>query len=223
MITEENILPDLTPAFNKNLLEVSSDETFREKYSYILDVLLDEFFAQYMSDAGTGYPDYSGYAQITGSQGAEQYSIGDRVMVFNLTNGNFNGIHRVRHVPNQTTIILDSVWNGISVFLGEIWVFKIKRNKLPVNPNGNAVFNVNNFGAGEVGLHYKATDFGMFNIPENFKRYKYLAHEEYYEPIGFTSFGGFTGAGFTNIARVLGATSLPEVGDVIVITQNRSN
>ncbi len=219
MITELNSIPLLSPAFNKNLLEVSSDEIFQEKYSYILDVLLSEFYASELEDAVNTFPAFAGYVQIVGVQGAQQYTIGDKVMVFDNTNGVYTGVHRVRNVPNQTTIILDTVFGGSAISLGEIWVYKIKRNKLPSNPEGNAVFNINSFGAGEVGLHYKITDSGMFNIPENFKRYKYLAQEEYYLPITYTAIASYTFSGFGLVGRVLGANYLPSVGDVIVITQ----
>lgn len=219
MITELNTLPLLSPAFNKNLLGVSSDEIFQEKYSYILDILLDEFLGTYLQDAVNGYPANAGYVLITGVQGAEQYTVGDKVMVFDNTNGVYTGVHRVRTVPNQTAIILDTVFVGSAISLGEIWVYKLKRNKLPSNPEGNAVFNVNSFGAGEVGLHYKVSDSGMFNIAENFKRYKYLAHEEYYLPITYTAIASYTFAGFGLVGRVLGASYLPSIGEVIVITQ----
>ena len=78
------------------MLGVSSDEIFQEKYSYILDILLDEFLGTYLQDAVNGYPANAGYVLITGVQGAEQYTVGDKVMVFDNTNGVYTGVHRVQ-------------------------------------------------------------------------------------------------------------------------------
>jgi hypothetical protein len=220
MITELNVLNLLTPAFNKSLLKVASDQTVNEKFQYLLDTLLNEFEAINVFNASQGYPAYAGFSAFSGGLNASQYVAGDSVAIFDTNTGVHTGLHRVLAVPDDSTIIMDTVWGGPTISNGQIFIWKIKRNKLPASPEGTATFNVNSFAPSLVGSDFEINNVGFFNVPSNWEAFKYLVHEEFYAPISFTAISGISIGGFINVARVTGTSYQPELGQIVTITQD---
>ncbi len=214
-MNELNNVAELTPAFNKNLLKVESTNISNDRYQYIVDVLLNEMLIQYVFNALTGYPQYAGYTALQGASIANQYVQGDSVMFFDVTNNSITGIYKVLAVPDNSTVVIDLVWGGVGFYLGEGWLYKLYRNKLPQLPDGTATFNINGFAPGVVGYHFLKDDFGMFNVPENFERYKYLVNEEYYDPISFNTIEAFN----QNL-RIDSSSRQVPVGTVVQIIQD---
>ena len=214
-MNELNNPPTLSIGFNKNLLKLESTNIGNEKYQYIVDILLNEMLIQYVFDAVTGYPQFAGYTALQGANIADKYTSGDSVIFFDVTNDTITGIYKVLATPDNSTVIIDLLWGGVGFFLGEGWLFRLYRNKLPQLPDGTATFNINGFVPGNVSYHFLLEDSGMFNIFENFIRFKYLSNEEFYTAIGFQD---ITNSGnnilIQNNSRVL------EIGSIVQIIQS---
>ena len=95
-----------------------------------------------------------------------------------------------------------------------------RRNKLPASPEGTATFNVNSFAPSLVGSDFEINNVGFFNVPSNWEAFKFLAHEEFYVPISFTSISSISIGGYINVANVTGTSYQPELGQIITITQD---
>lgn len=210
-----NNVPTLTPAFNKSFLKLESSNVNKEKYQYILDVLTNRLLVQSVSDALTGFPEYSGNVALWGVGGSAVYIAGDSVVFFNETNGEYTGIHKVIAVPNNDVVIIDAPWTGIGYFLQTGFLYKIHRSQLPKAPDSTATFNVNGFSAGIVGFRFDQDDAGLFNIPENFIEFEYLANEKFYEPITGT---GIVAQG--SLAKLTGPSRELTIGSVIQLIQD---
>lgn len=178
MVNNNNQLPELYPAFNKNLIEVESSNFGREKHNYILDILVDKTTHDTVilgSILGFNSP------AIFGGIGTSQYTVGDYVLIRTVVGSvNYEGIRRILLIPNDSALIIDGDFLG-NIISGEIEVFRIFRNKLPSNPEGRAVFDVNGFSTGRVNEDFGLFNVGAFNVPNSFDRYQYLMSEEYYQ------------------------------------------
>tara|TARA_R110002153_G_scaffold189041_1_gene341880 strand:+ start:10712 stop:12865 length:2154 start_codon:yes stop_codon:yes gene_type:complete len=215
MITELNVLPVLSPAFNKNLLKVESDQINNENFSYLFDTLTYRVQIQSLGDAVNGFPAYSGFISLWTVNATQNYKQGDSVVFFDLISGTYTGVYKVLATPNNDIVILDSPYLGVSYFQQTNWLFKISRNKLPVSPDGTATFNANGFASGLVGLRFTLNDFGMFNVAENFAEFEYLTSEEFYSPI----IGNVIGADGINASLLSPSRQIP-IGSIIQLIQD---
>jgi hypothetical protein len=178
MVNNNNSLPILYPAFNKNLLEVESGNFGREKHNYIVDILLDKTVHDFVLQ-GT----ILGFTSpiLFGGVGCSQYSVGDYVLIRTVVGSvNYEGIRRVLLVQNDSTIVVDGDYLG-DITNGEVEVFRIFRNKLPANPEGRAIFDVNGYATGRVSEDFGLENVGIFNVPNSFDRFQSLSSEEYYQ------------------------------------------
>lgn len=214
-MTELNILPLLSPAFNRNLLQLESANINNEKYSYILDILTNEMQVQSLYDAINGFPEYSGNVALYTVNQADGYIKGDTVVFFDVISGTYTGIYTVLAVPNADVVILDTPFLAISYFQQMNWLYKIYRNRLPASPDGTATFNANGFSTGIVGAKFNLTDFGLFNVFENYSRFKYLANEEFYQPLDFTNLVDYNG-----LIRVQSPSRTLEIGNIVQLIQD---
>lgn len=223
MITVKNNTPELAPAFNKMIVELESDNIYKEKFQYLLDVLLYEFQFQTLQNGAVDFIEHSGYIQLIGTENGYNYKVGDAVLIFDTNSGKYTGIHRIRKAVTDNILILDTKFNGGDFINGNSYCFKINRNKLPKNPNGTALFNLHNFATNVIGCHFNLADFGFFNVPENFIDYSFLPNEEYYENITFTAISGFSdGTILTPSVRIEGNNYAPNVNDIVSISLDNS-
>jgi len=180
-----NTIPNLFPAFNRSLLEVESFNFLKEKHSYLVDILADETTHNLVIDAVVfGYP---GFALFFGGVGTTQYTPGDYVLVRTVTATTaYDGVYRVLNVPNDSVVILDAPITNV-VTGADIKIYRIFRNKLPANPEGRAIFNLNGYATGRVTQDFGLNNVGAFNIPNSFDRFLFLPGEEYYENFTYQS------------------------------------
>lgn len=214
-----NTIPQLYPAFNRSLLEIESNNNLREKYNYIVDILADLTIHSVVFDGYIfGYP---GLATIGGGIGAQQYTAGDYVIIRTITaTTSYDGIYKIAFVPNDNAIVLETPFINV-VTGGVIEVYRIFRNKLPSNPEGTALFNVNGYATGRVFQDFDLNNNSAFNVPNSFDRFKYLPGEEYYQP--FTYQGVQNSGGFAQLQLVSGPVfigqTLEITADNFLITQ----
>jgi len=174
-----NTIPELYPAFNRSLIELESFNYLKEKHNYIMDVLSDETVHSLALDSYFwGYP---GALALGGGIGTSNYTPGDYVHVRNITGPtDYTGIYKVIAVPNDQVVILDTPF--INQFTGaQVRVYRIYRQKLPANPQGKAVFNVNGYATGIVRHDFGLNNVGAFNVPNSYDRLLVLPSEEYYQ------------------------------------------
>ncbi len=214
-----NIITDLYPAFNRSLVEVESFNYLKEKHNYIVDILTDETGHTFALDSYFwGYP---GLLALAGGIGTSFYTAGDYVQVRNITGPtDYSGIYKVVAVPNDTVVILDTPY--INGFAGaDVRVYRLYRQKLPANPGGKAVFNVNGYATGVVYHDFKLDNIGAFNIPNSYDRLLVLPSEEYY--INFTYATVQNNGGLAEITSVSGSLfvgqNLELVSDNILFNQ----
>ena len=187
-----NIIPKLYPAFNRDLLEIESGNYLKEKYNYILDILTDKTTQSIVLEAFAF--GYSGLTLMAGGIGTSQYTPGDYVLVRTVSaTTDYSGIYRVVDIPTDSAIVLDTPFTNL-VTGAVIEVYKIFRNKLPANPQGKAIFNVNGYAVGQVGHDFALDNVSAFNIPNSFDRLIFLPSEEYYQNLTYQTVqnnGGF--------------------------------
>lgn len=182
MVINNNTIPDLFPAFNKNLLEVESGDYTKEKHNYIVDILTDQTIHNF-AFLGNLFGFFK--LAIGGGVGTSAYQTGDYVFVRVVSGSyDYSGIYRVLYVPNDSVVILDADWVQ-DVIGGDIQVFRIFRNKLPANPQGTATFDLNGYSTGLVFEDFALDNVGMFNVPNSFDRFQFLSSEEYYQNLTY--------------------------------------
>jgi hypothetical protein len=182
MVINKNTIPDLFPAFNKNLLEVESGEYNKEKHNYIVDILVDKTTHEF---AFLG--NFFGFFKLAigGGVGATAYETGDYLFVKVVSGSyDYSGIYRVLYVPNDSVVILDTD-HVIDILGGVIEVYKIFRNKLPASPQGTATFDLNGYATGIISEDFGLNNVGIFNIPNSFDRFQFLSSQEYYQNFNY--------------------------------------
>lgn len=208
-----NNIQDLYPAFNRSLLELESGNILNEKYNYILDILTDITVHSFAIEAVTfGRP---GLVAFFGGIGTTQYTPGDYVLIRTITGTtDYGGIYKVVGVPSDNAVIIDVPYTN-TVTGAEIKIYRIFRNKLPADPNGVALFNVNSYVTGRVTNNFALDNVGAFNVPDSFDRLSYLPSEEYYKNLTYQQVQNNGG-----LAQLIGVNNLLYIGQTV---QTQSN